>query len=154
MEREKLKIMARRKDLPSKEVLLGLSNKDLYWFDVYRKKISEVKSGKESQEVYFPMVRLRGSGRILFVSDHARKRFLERTDAKGRSRPNQYLKEDLSRSFPGKIRRGKASVLAKLNHNYEEAEYRFGFRTGICYVIVGDVVKTCHMNESNRVQRA
>ena len=153
MEREKLKIMAMRKDLPSKEDLLGLSNKDLYWLDVYRKKISEVKSGKESQEVHFPRVRLKGSGRILFVSDHARKRFMERTDAKNRSHPNQYLKEDLGRSFPGKIKKGKASVLARLNHNYEEAEYRFGFRTGICYVIVGDVVKTCHKNESNRIVR-
>ena len=49
----------------------------------------------------------------------------------------------------------KHTLYSLLSHGIEPAAYKFGKCTGMVYVIVkGNVVKTCHRNESQRWERA
>lgn len=86
------------------------------------------------------------------VTPHALRRFIER-GPEGCKKPLDVMARDLVHASEAKQDR-KHTVYSLLSHNIEPAEYKLGKLTGMLYVIVkGNVVKTCHRNESKRWER-
>ena len=159
---DELRSLARRDEILSKEESFSMTAEDLYWYSHFRKKWIEKLNREEapSEEDLLPVlkilddgsleVKIKGTDKYYHVTAHAVKRFKERTDALQHHDPLKYLARELRDAMPAKTANAKGKVLALLNHNLENAHYMLGRRTKVIWVLVGDVVKTCHMNESKR----
>ena len=83
------------------------------------------------------------------ITPHALKRFIER-GPEGCKKPLKLIAKDLDGAVDAK-QDCKHTVYSLLSHNIEPAKYKIGKLTGMLYVIIkGNVVKTCHKNESKR----
>ena len=83
------------------------------------------------------------------ITPHALKRFIERGPERCK-KPLKLIARDLDGAVDAK-QDCKHTVYSLLSHNIEPAKYKIGKLTGMLYVIIkGNVVKTCHKNESKR----
>ena len=83
------------------------------------------------------------------ITPHALKRFIER-GPEGCKKLLKLIAKDLDGAVDAK-QDCKHTVYSLLSHNIEPAKYKIGKLTGMLYVIIkGNVVKTCHKNESKR----
>ena len=93
--------------------------------------------------------KIEAGGMSYTVTPHALKRFIER-GPEGCKKPLKLIAKDLDGAIDAK-QDCKHTVYSLLSHNIEPAKYKIGKLTGMLYVIIkGNVVKTCHKNESKR----
>ena len=168
MSREELKELAHKAAeegaVLTKEQCMQMSMQDLAQYDMlverYRAKLeagSEPSAlderGREELCLSGKSVEVDAGGAAYVVTPHALKRFIER-GPEGCKRPLKLIAKDLAGAADAKQDK-KHTLYSLLSHGIEPAAYKFGKCTGMVYVIVkGNVVKTCHRNESQRWERA
>lgn len=144
----------------TREQCMEMSMQDLVQYDFlvekYKAKLEAESSAASSSTRSLEELCLEGqpaeieAGSTLYtVTPHALKRFIER-GPEGCKKPLNLIARDLDGAAEAK-QDSKHTVYSLLSHSIEPATYKIGKLTGMLYVIVkGNVVKTCHWNESKR----
>lgn len=147
----------------TKEQCMEMSMQDLAQYDFlvekYKAKLEAGSSAACSSTRSLEELCLEGQpaeieagGMLYTVTTHALKRFIERGPEKCK-KPLKLIARDLDGAAEAKQDR-KHTVYSLLSHSIEPAVYKIGKLTGMLYVIVkGNVVKTCHRNESKRWEK-
>lgn len=168
MSREELKELAHKAAeegaVLTKEQCMQMSMQDLAQYDMlverYKAKLEAANEPKALDEhgkmelcLSGKSIELDANGTTYTITSHALKRFIER-GPEGCKRPLKVIAKDLAGAAEAKQDK-KHTLYSLLSHGIEPAAYKFGKCTGMVYVIVkGNVVKTCHRNESQRWERA